>query len=130
MENLAKIKQDGTLEYAPAYFMVDGRIKLDLCGTLAAAQGFRPVAESKSDALLEVDKAYERNYTLSPDGKMIESEWVEKKPPGEISEDEATRIYAQINLLQQTIINLQNEWEAIRSSLPISIKEGETINAK
>ena len=120
MAKLAKINEDGTLEFAPAYFLVDGRIKLDLCGKLAAEHGFLPMTETKNEVMLEADKAYNRNYSLSLDGKMIESEWVEKKPPTEPPEDETARIYAELNLLQQTIINLQNEWEAMKPSLPIS----------
>ncbi len=130
MAKLAKINPDGTLEFAPPYFLVDGRVVLDLCGKLAAEQGFLPMTETEGNVIFEADKAYEQNYMLSADGKMIESEWVEKKPPTEPPEDETARIYAELNLLQQTIINLQNEWEAIRPSLPISFKEGETINVK
>jgi len=130
MAKLAKINGDGTLEFAPPYFIVDGRIKLDLCGKLAAAQGFLPVAERETEITLEADKAYDRQYALSPDGQTIEVNWAEKPSPSDIPEDEATRIYAQINLLQQTLVNLQNEWEVIKPSLPISAKEGETINVE
>ena len=120
MPKLVKINKDGALEFAPAYFLVDGRIKLDLCGKFAAEQGYLPLSETASELTLATDKAYDRNYTLSPDGKTIEAGWAEKLPPAQVPEDEASRIYAQLNLLQQTIINLQNEWEALKPSLPAS----------